>query len=66
MKALPSVSVYAMGITGTIEAAFNFKKSALGVADIGRENFSQAVELITFCRKITIDDRLDLWAKLKE
>ncbi|KZP32136.1 hypothetical protein FIBSPDRAFT_925499, partial [Athelia psychrophila] len=45
---------------------FGFKKSALGVTDIGYDYFSQAIGIIACCRKIDIGDRPDLVPKLKE
>ncbi|KZP34025.1 hypothetical protein FIBSPDRAFT_924353 [Athelia psychrophila] len=55
-----------MGIKGTIDSAFSFKKSAIGIADVGREYFSQAIAVISFCRKIDIEKRPDLVPKLNE
>lgn len=53
-----------MGIKETIDSAFSFKKTAMGIADVGRDYLSQAIEVINYCRKIDIENRPDLVPKL--
>ncbi|KZP09558.1 hypothetical protein FIBSPDRAFT_1051772 [Athelia psychrophila] len=55
-----------MPIQTTIDTAFSFKKSAIGVADIGRDYFSQAIEIMACCHEIDIEGRPDLFPKLRE
>lgn len=55
-----------MGIQGTINDTFSFKKSAKGVADVGRDYLSQAIEVIACCRKIDTKNNPKLIQKQME
>lgn len=56
-----------MGLGEAINTALGLQKSVRGIADIGRQHLSQAVQLIALCREISVIlSNVDVWDDLQQ